>query len=108
VDQSNELEDWADLPGKSIAQSIMLSKRKEDASYTKSEGGGGTTGYVSAGEKRSRGRRGTVAKQQHAAAAILQHSINALPKRPPDAPGERQWAKKSPLWQRAESILGGE
>jgi hypothetical protein len=35
----------------------MLSKRKEDASYTKSEGGGGTAGYVSAGEKRVNGRR---------------------------------------------------
>jgi hypothetical protein len=56
----------------------MLSKRKEDASYTKSEGGGGTTGYVSAREKRANGTRRAVAKQQHASASILQYSINAL------------------------------
>jgi hypothetical protein len=59
----------------------MLSKRKEDASYTKSEGGGGTTGYVSAGEKQENWRRGAVAKQQHASVPILQYSINAPPKK---------------------------
>jgi hypothetical protein len=73
----------------------MLSKRKEDASYTKSEGGGGTTGYVSAREKRASGTRRAVAKQQHALAAILQYSINALPKCPVDA-GVDTTGKKKP------------
>jgi hypothetical protein len=72
----------------------MLSKRKEDASYTKSEGGGGTTGYVSAREKRANGRRGAVEKQQHASASILQYSINALPKCPADARARARGKKK--------------
>jgi hypothetical protein len=49
-----------------------------------------------------------VAKQQHAATSILQYSINALLKCFPLAPTPARRAKKSPLWQRAESILGGE
>jgi hypothetical protein len=47
------------------------------------------------------GKYGTmVAKQQHCTRLILHHNMTGR------APGV--WAKKSPLRERAESILGGE
>jgi hypothetical protein len=52
--------------------------------------------------------RGAVAKQQHAAPSILHHSINAVLKCPAGTTVGARGQKKSPLWQRAESILGGE
>jgi hypothetical protein len=49
----------------------LLSKRKEDASYTKSDAGGGTTANVVAREK----KRPAVVKEQHDEQPILQRDI---------------------------------
>jgi hypothetical protein len=71
ADQSYELAECADLPEKSIARERLLSKRKEDASYTKMWAGGGTTGNVVAREKRTP----AVVKEQHHEQPILQRNI---------------------------------